>query len=193
MSHEALEPTLIRSAAPGVDAQLTLLQSLAAEVEARAESLRCVQIPHHIGMAAAARALAADLPRALLAQVQNDLSSGALAQTWETMLRRLSKDEAGQPTPEAALAAVASLLMDHAQRAGRYLAKRSDEWAADAYRLEGQATALDEEGKRFERAREGITRSRVEGERAAQRQEQRRAEKERGDGPGHGGGDGHDS
>ena len=53
----------------GIDAQLTLLASLAGENEARAESLRCVQIPHHVGMAAAARALAADLPRAFIAQL----------------------------------------------------------------------------------------------------------------------------
>ena len=36
------------------------------EHRARAESLRCVQIPHHIGMAAASRALGADAPRALI-------------------------------------------------------------------------------------------------------------------------------
>jgi hypothetical protein len=193
MSSEALEPTLIKKAPDGFDAQLTLLQRLTTEVDARAESLRCVQIPHHIGMAAAARALGADVPRALISQVQSDLSSGALAQTWEATLKRLSKDEGGQPTPEAALAAVAALLMDQAQRAGRYLAKRGDEWAADAYRLEGHATALDEEKKLFERAQEGIARSRAEGDRAAQRQEQRRAERERGEGPGQGGTNGNDA
>jgi hypothetical protein len=83
--------------------------------------------------------------------------------------------------------------MEQAQRTGRHVAKRGEEWAADAYRLEGQANALDEEKKLFERARDGIARSRGEGERAAQRQEQRRAERERGDGPSRGGHDGHDA
>ena len=193
MGNDALEPTVIKKTGDGFDAQLTLLQSLVAEVDARAESLRCVQIPHHIGMAAAARALGADVPRALMAQVQSDLTSGALGQTWEATLKRLSKDDVGQPTPEAALAALASLLMEQAQRAGRYLAKRGEEWAADAYRLEGQANALDEEKKLFERTREGICRSRAEGERTAQRQEQRRAERERGDGPAKGGTHGNDA
>lgn len=177
----------------GIDAQLTLLASLAGENEARAESLRCVQIPHHVGMAAAARALAADLPRAFIAQLQGDLSSGALGEKWEAALKRVSGTKGELKALEAALAAVATMLIEQAQRTGKYLSSRGDDWASDAYRLEGQAVALEEQVHRLQRAQEGIARSRAEGQRTAARQEQRREERERGDGPGSGKGHGNDT
>ena len=45
-------------AGDGVDAQLSLVRSLATENSEAVERLRGVQIPQHVGMAAAARALA---------------------------------------------------------------------------------------------------------------------------------------
>lgn len=187
------ENPAVAAASDGFDAQLTLLQSLASEGEARAESLRCVQIPHHVGMAAAARALAADLPRAFIAQLQGDLSSGALGERWDASLKRLSGAEGEPKAMEAALAAVAALLIEQMQRVGKYLASRGEEWAADAYRLEGHAAGLDEQIRRLQRAQEGIARSRAEGARTAARQEQRRQEREHGDGPGSGEDHGHDA
>jgi hypothetical protein len=47
------------------------------------ERLRNLQIPQYVGMAAAGRALSTDLPKALIAQVQSDLSSGALLKRWQ--------------------------------------------------------------------------------------------------------------
>lgn len=172
----------------GVDAQLVLVRSLASESRTQAGRLRAVQIPQHVGMAAAASSLAVDLPRALVAQLQGELSSGALGQRWEAALKRLSGAD-GERAPEAALAAVASLLIELAQRTGRYLAGRADEWTQDACRLDGQATTLEEQVRRLERAEEGIVRSHAEGQATSARQERRRAEREDGAGPGHGGGD----
>lgn len=126
----------------------------------------------------------------LVAQVQSDLSTGALGKRWQEAIKRASGD-AGEE-PEQFLAAIAALLMEQAQRAARYIAVRADEWAGDAYRLEGQANALEGQLQRFHRAREGIARSRAEGAATAERQEQRRQERASGAGPGHGGGDGND-
>ncbi len=176
----------------GVDAQVVLVSSFLSENEVLIDRLRSVQIPQHVGMAAAARALAADLPRVLMAQTQADLSSGALGQRWQEALKRISAD-AGEE-PERLLAAVATLFIELAQRAGRYIGVRAEEWAGDAYRLEGQASALEAQVQRFHRAREGISRSRAEGQTAAERQAERREEREAGVGPGHGGeDDGHDA
>ena len=176
----------------GIDAQLVLVGSFLSETEVLIERLRNMQIPQHVGMAAAGRALAADLPRALVAQVQSDLSSGALSNRWQEALKRASGD-AGEE-PEQRLAALAAVLIEVAQRAARYVAVRAEEWAGDAYRLEGQANALEGQLQRFHRAREGISRSRTEGAAAEARQAERRNARASGAGPGHGGGDdGNDS
>lgn len=178
---EKTEPSPLKD---GVDAQLVLVASFLSENEVLIDRLRSVQIPQHVGMAAAGRALAADLPRVLMAQTQADLSSGALGKRWQEALKRVSAD-AGEE-PERLLAAVATLFIELAQRAGRYVSVRAEEWASDAYRLEGQASALEAQVQRFHRAREGIGRSRTEGEASAARQEARRQEREAGAGPGHG-------
>ena len=176
----------------GVDSQLGLVSTFLSENEVLIERLRHVQIPQHVGMAAAGLALAADLPRVLMAQTQADLSSGALGKRWHDLLKRLSAD-AGEE-PERLLAAVATLLIELAQRAGRYVAVRGEEWSSDAYRLEGQASAIEAQVHRFQRAREGISRSRMEGQAAAARQAERREERDAGIGPGHGEeNDGHDA
>ena len=187
MDDNDTEKAEIARAPDGVDAQLVLVGSFLSETEVLLERLRNLQIPQHVGMAAAGRALSADLPKALIAQVQSDLSSGALSKRWQEALKRASGD-AGEE-PEQRVAAVAAVLIELAQRAARYIAVRADEWAGDAYRLEGQANALEGQLQRFHRAREGISRSRGEGVAADARQAQRRQERMAGSGPGHGGGD----
>lgn len=142
-------------------AQLVLVGSLLNETEVLIERLRNLQIPQHVGMAAAGRALASDLPKALIAEVQADLSTGALLKRWEEAVKRASGD-AGEE-PEQRIAAVAAQLIELAQRAARHVAVRAEEWAGDAYRLEGQANALEGQLQRFHRARESIARERKEG------------------------------
>jgi predicted ArsR family transcriptional regulator len=124
------------------DDPLSSIRSLVAENEASVRRLRAVQIPQHVGMAAACRALAVELPRALAAQVDADLSSGVLAQRWEAV--RTAAAEAGASgEADPTVAALALLLREQGRAAMRHLVRREKEWAADAYRLEGQADALD--------------------------------------------------
>lgn len=191
MDETETEKTEVVKAPDGVDAQLVLVGSFLSETEVLIERLRNLQIPQHVGMAAAGRALAADLPKALVAQVQSDLSTGALAKRWQEAVKRVSGD-AGEE-PEQRVAAVASLLIELSQRAARYIAVRAEEWAGDAYRLEGQANALEGQLQRFHRAREGISQSRREGAATSARQARRREERASGVGPGHGGDDGNDT
>lgn len=141
-------------------AQLVLVGSLLSETEVLIERLRNLQIPQHVGMAAAGRALAADLPKALIAEVQSEHASGALLKRWEEALQRAAGD-AGE-APEQRLAAVAALLMELAQRAARHVAIRAEEWASDAYRLEGQANALEGQLQRFHRARASLAQQRTD-------------------------------
>ena len=187
MNENDTEKAEIARAPDGVDAQLVLVGSFLSETEVLLERLRNLQVPQHVGMAAAGRALAGDLPKALIAQVQSDLSTGALAKRWQDAVKRASGD-AGEE-PEQRIAAVAAVLIEVAQRAARYIAVRAEEWASDAYRLEGQANALEGQLQRFHRTRDGIARSRSEGAAADARQAQRRQERTTGAGPGHGGGD----
>lgn len=182
MTDRPTEKTECSQPSDGIDAQLVLVSAFLSDNEVLIERLRHVQIPQHVGMAAAGRALAADLPTAIMAQIQADLSSGALGKRWEDTLTRLSAGAGNEPAQ--LLAAVAALLIELAQRMGRYAAVRSDEWAGDAYRLEGQASALEAQVQKFLRTREGISRSRAEGKVAAARQAQRRQEREEGAGPG---------
>ena len=163
---------------PQLDPQLELVRSLKDENESLVERMRGVQIPQHVGMAAAGRALATDLPRVLVAQVQADLDSGALGKRWVAALARVGKQE-----PETFLAALAMLLVDQAKSAARYVSTRSEEWAADAYRLEGQASALEEQSRRLTRAHEGIEQSRANAERQDAIQEQRRVQRANGESP----------
>jgi hypothetical protein len=127
------------------------IRALAVENAALALRLRSAQIPQHVGMTAAARALANDLPRVLMAQVEADLKSGALAKRWKD-----AQDQARDPSAgidvEPQLAAVVMLLAEQTKTAARYLAVRGEEWASDAYRLEGQAGVLETQAERLARA-----------------------------------------
>lgn len=191
MADAAAKKPEVARAPDATDAQLVLVGSLVRETEMLLGRLRHAQIPQHVGMAAAARALAADLPKALVAQVQSDLSSGALGRRWQEALGRVAGDTG--ETLEPHLAAVAALLVELSQRAARYVAVRAEEWANDAYRLEGQASALEGQLQRLHCARDGIARARDEGQATAARQARRREERRSGVGPGHGGRDGDDA
>lgn len=140
-----------KPAAPSADAPLDPVRALALENAALVLRLRGAQIPQHVGMAAAARALAVDLPRILMAQVEADLKSGALAKRWEEAQARAKEPSAGIDV-EPQLAAVVMLVAEQARAASRYLAVRGEEWASDAYRLEGQAGALETQSERLLRA-----------------------------------------
>lgn len=122
--------------------------AVAAENAVLLQRLRGTQIPQHVGMAAACRALAVELPRALAAQVEADLQSGALAQRWEAA--RAAAAASGEF--DSTLTAVALMLREQGRAAMRHLSRREKEWSADAYRLEGQAVALEAVIERLHRA-----------------------------------------
>jgi hypothetical protein len=118
-----------------------LIRAVAAENAVLLQRLRGAQIPQHVGMAAACRALAVELPRALAAQVEADLQSGALAQHWEAA-RAAAAAPGTSGAFDSTLTAVALMLREQSRAAMRHLIRRQKEWLADAYRLEGQAVAL---------------------------------------------------
>jgi len=121
------------------------IHALAAEHAALVRRLRSAQIPQHVGMAAACRALAVELPRVLAAQVDAELQSGALAQRWAAIRAAAAEPGASE------LTALALLLREQGRAAMRHLLLREKEWAADAYRLEGQAGALEATIERLQR------------------------------------------
>ncbi|TMQ08619.1 MAG: hypothetical protein E6J90_39875 [Deltaproteobacteria bacterium] len=126
------------------------IRSLAEESEASVRRLRAAQIPQHVGMAAACRALAVEVPRALAAQVDADLSSGVLAQRWEAV-RAAAVEPGTSGGADPTIAALALLLREQSRAVMRHLVRREKEWAADAYRLEGQAGALEAQLQRLRR------------------------------------------
>jgi hypothetical protein len=140
---------------PVVNARLELVRSLRTENEALIGRLRGVQIPQHVGMAVAGRALATDVSRVLASQVRAELETGVLGKRWEAALARASNESGGEST-RSLLGAVAMLLVDQAKVTARYVSTRAEEWAADAYQLEGQASALEAQTRRLSQAHEGI-------------------------------------
>lgn len=125
------------------------IRSLAAENEASVGRIRSAQIPQHVGMAAACRALSVELPRALTAQVDAELDSGVLAQRWEA-LRAAAGEPGASGGADPTVAALALLLREQGRAVMRHLIRREKEWAADAYRLEGQAGALESQLQRLQ-------------------------------------------
>jgi hypothetical protein len=124
------------------------IRGLAAENVASVARLRSTQIPQHVGMAAACRQLAVELPGMLVAQVESDLRTGVLAKRWEEICAAAAEDatrEGVAPT----VAAITVLLREQTRAVMRHLAHRGKEWTADAYRLEGQATALESQAERL--------------------------------------------
>jgi hypothetical protein len=118
------------------------VRALAADNATRARSLRGAQIPQHVGMAAACRALAVELPRALAVQIDDELRSGVLAQRWESV-RAAAAEPGASGEFDSTLFAIALLLREQGRTAMRHLVRREKEWTAAAYRLEGQASALE--------------------------------------------------
>lgn len=133
------------------DEPIRSIRALTAETEASVRRLRSAQIPQHVGMAAACRALAVELPRALAAQIDEDLGSGVLAQRWEAA-RTAAAAPGASGELDSTLAALALLLREQSRAVMRHLIRRDKEWAADAYRLEGQAAALEAQVHQLRRA-----------------------------------------
>lgn len=130
---------------------------LAAEQAQLAHQLRTTQIPHHIGMAAAGRTLALELPRVLAADLASDLGSGALARRWADA--RAAAAEPGRSGEyDSTLFALALLLRDHNRAVLRHIVRREQDWSTDAYRFEGQANALEAATKRLAQAAESAPR-----------------------------------
>ena len=59
---------------------LDAVNALLAENRHEIDRLRNSEIPHHAGMAMASRILAADIPTALVAEIERDMNSGGLDQ-----------------------------------------------------------------------------------------------------------------
>lgn len=124
------------------------VRNLVAENVVLVAGLRGAQIPQQIGMAAACRTLMVDLPRELAAQVDADLASGDLAQRWKAAHTAAVEASAGG-APDPAAVALAVLLREHGRSAMRHLIARGKRWTAEAYRLEGQAAALEAQAERL--------------------------------------------
>lgn len=145
MSGENTDPAgrRLTATADGASDPIGAIRSLTAESEASVRQLRSAHIPQHVGMAAACRALAVELPRALNAQVDADLKSGMLGQRWDAIRASVS----GEPDPT--LTALALLLREQGRAVMRHLIRRDKEWVADVHRLEGQADALEAQVQRL--------------------------------------------
>ena len=144
-----LEPPAGTSTGTSVDASEAILR-LAAENAVLVAGLRGAQIPQQIGMAAACRALMVEVPRELASQVDADLASGALAQRWHAAHAAAVESSAGGATDPAAVA-LAVLLRELSRSVMRHLVARGKAWTADAYRLEGEAAALEAQAERLRR------------------------------------------
>jgi hypothetical protein len=126
------------------------LEALAAENAAVIASLRGAQIQQQVGMAAACRTLTVELPRELVASVNDELRSGVLAQRWEAA-RAAAIESAAAGEVDPGLMAVAILLREQSRSVTRHLIARGKAWTADAYRMEGQAAALEAQVERLRR------------------------------------------
>jgi hypothetical protein len=131
----------------------SVVKALQAENAREIERLRHSEIPQHLGMAVAGRVLAADLPSALMAQIQKDLDSGDLNQRWLRSMERIGAE--GQ----AVVAVVGSLMAEIARSAATYVAQRAEEWEAAAQQLDGRASALEAQSARLEEVRKAVVRA----------------------------------
>jgi hypothetical protein len=131
----------------------SVVKALQAENAREIERLRHSEIPQHLGMAVAGRVLAADLPSALMAQIQKDLDSGDLNQRWLRSMECIGAE--GQ----AVVAVVGSLMAEIARAAATYVARRAEEWEAGAQQLDGRASALEAQSARLEEVRKAVVRA----------------------------------
>ena len=137
--------------ADGPDA-LESIKELLAEIGRETERLHNSQT-QHAAMAVAGRMLAADLPSALIAQLQEDLDSGELNGRWLRAMERVGTES------QAVVAVVGALLADIARQAGAYAAKRAVEWEGEAQRLDGRVCALEAQSARLEEVRRAIAKN----------------------------------
>ncbi len=131
----------------------SVVRALQTENAREIERLRHSEIPQNLGMAVACRVLAADLPGALMAQIQKDLDSGDLNQRWLRSMERIGAE--GQ----AVVAVVGSLMAEIARAAATYVAQRAEEWEAAAQQLDGRASALEAQSARLEEVRKAVVRA----------------------------------
>jgi hypothetical protein len=131
----------------------SVVKALQSENAREIERLRHSEIPQHLGMAVAGRVLAADLPSALMTQIQKDLDSGDLNQRWLRAMERIGAE--GQ----AVVAVVAALMKEIAKASAKYVAQRAEEWEAAAQQLDGRASALEAQSARLEEVRKAVVRA----------------------------------
>ncbi len=131
----------------------SVVKALQAENAREIERLRHSEIPQHLGMAVAGRVLAADLPGALMAQIQKDLDSGDLNQRWLHAMGRIGAEG------HAVVAVVGALMAEIARAAAKYTAQRAEEWEAAAQQLDGRASALEAQSARLEEVRKAVVRA----------------------------------
>ena len=131
----------------------SVVKALQAENAREIERLRHSEIPQHLGMAVAGRVLAADLPSALMAQIQKDLDSGDLNQRWLRAMERIGAE--GQ----AVVAVVGALMAEIAKASAKFVAQRAEEWEAAAQQLDGRASALEAQSARLEEVRKAVARA----------------------------------
>lgn len=127
------------------------LRELQAENSISIDHLRGVLIPQQVGMVAAGRLLAAELPSTVARDLASSLESGELARRWDVALESASelrrREERQDDTDDRRAGgvfwvALVALLQEQARRGARHLLQRSREWSAQAYRLEGRADEL---------------------------------------------------
>ena len=100
---------------------LESIKELLAEIARETDRLRNSQT-QHAAMAVAGRMLAADLPSALIAQIQADLDSGDLNGRWLRAMERVGTES------QAVVAVVGALMTDVAAEAARYVGGRAEGW-----------------------------------------------------------------
>jgi len=128
---------------------LDSIKEVLTEIAREIDRLRNSQT-QHAAMAVAGRLLAADLPSALIAQIQEDLDSGDLNQRWLRAMERVGTEN------QAVVAVVGALMTDVAAAAATYVAGRAEEWEATAHQVDGRACALEAQSARLEEVRKTI-------------------------------------
>ena len=105
---------------------------------AEARALRTHRIPQLVGMAAAARVLAGELPSVIASDAKQLPDAKTIA----------AELGIGEETAARVRALVIASHLALARRTSGICAERADEWLAAAHRAEGRADVLDEESAR---------------------------------------------
>ena len=102
---------------------------------AEARDLRAQRIPQLVGMAAAARVLAGELPSVIATDAKQIPDAKTIA----------AELGVGEETAARVRALVIAAHLALARRTSGICGERADEWLAAAHRAEGRAEALDED------------------------------------------------